>query len=183
MRRRKLLIVILLFAAVAGAVVIGLRSGHGFIKIVRDQGYGADRRIVTFRLTGWSSTSYPNHSRFQARLGSRWTEPAEAFGGGKEVACILPVQADKCRLLLRVQRPWLSERAFALLEKWGLMQRLPGFRMWVILHLPTQHPPVKDVTIETDLPRMEHNRVGGRITLPPPTPPSKRVRTRRFRLD
>jgi hypothetical protein len=27
------------------------------------------------------------------------------------------------------------------------------------------------------------NRVGGRITLPPPTPPSKRVRTRRFRLD
>jgi hypothetical protein len=27
------------------------------------------------------------------------------------------------------------------------------------------------------------NRVGGRIDLPPPTPPSKRVRTRRFRLD
>ena len=27
------------------------------------------------------------------------------------------------------------------------------------------------------------NRVDGRITLPPPTPPSKRVRTRRFRLD
>ncbi len=28
-----------------------------------------------------------------------------------------------------------------------------------------------------------HNRVGGRIDLPPPTPPSMRVRTRRFRSD
>jgi hypothetical protein len=27
------------------------------------------------------------------------------------------------------------------------------------------------------------NRVAGRIALPAPTPPSKRVRTRRFRLD
>ena len=29
----------------------------------------------------------------------------------------------------------------------------------------------------------EPNRVAGRIALPAPTPPSKRVRTRRFRLD
>jgi hypothetical protein len=26
------------------------------------------------------------------------------------------------------------------------------------------------------------NRVGGKISLPPPTPPGKQVRTRRFRL-
>jgi hypothetical protein len=41
---------------------------------------------------------------------------------------------------------------------------------------PKHHQPIR-ATVTSP------NRVGGRVDLPPPTPPSKRVRTRRFRLD
>jgi hypothetical protein len=159
MQRAKLLIVTVFLAAAVGPVALGLYSGAGSvdIEILRDQHYGADRRIVVFTVRGWSVEPYPSNNRVQAYLKDRWTEPAELFGGGGEVACIVPAEAHKCRLKMRAQRDSPSERASALFKHCGLMRRLPKVCDWVIDRLPKNRPPVSDVTVEASLPRIAHN--------------------------
>jgi hypothetical protein len=159
MQRPKLLLVTVLLAGAVGPVALGLYSGGGRveIEILRDQHYGADRRIVVFTVTGWSVEPYSSNNRVQAYLKDRWTEPAELFGGRGEVACIVPAEAHKCRLKMRAQRESPSERASALFKHCGLMSRLPKVCDWVICRLPKTRPPVSDVTVETSLPRIAHN--------------------------
>ncbi len=159
MHRLKLLIVAVFLASTVGLVPLLLYSGARSveIEILRDQRYGPDRRIVVFKVTGWSVEPYPSTNRAQAYLKGRWTGPTELFGGGGEVACIVPAEAYKCRLNLRAQRDSPFERASALLERCGLVKRLPKVCDWVISRFPKNRPPAGDVTVETSLPRIAQN--------------------------
>jgi len=160
MQRLKLLPIGTVFlASVVGLVALGLYSGAGSVKveILRDQQYGTDRRIVVFKVRGWNVEPYGTNNLVQVHLKARWSESAELFGEGGQVACIVPAQAYRCKLQMRAQRDSPSERASALFERCGLMKFLPKVCDWVTSRLPKNRPPVGDVTVETSLPRIAHN--------------------------
>jgi hypothetical protein len=158
MRGTKRFIVLLLFALAAGAAAFGLHSrAAGPVQVVRDQFLDSDhpdRRMVTLRLGNWTASCDPLRNHVEARVRGHWTGPWELFGG--EI-CVIPAEADACRLLVQVQRRSPCEWASNLFERSGLANRLPKLYDWVACHLPAKRPPAREVTVEIDLSGGAHN--------------------------
>jgi hypothetical protein len=108
-------------------------------------------------------------SGFLTNVAITWTDASATFSNG---VMISPTRDEVMHLFLTV----VQEDDFLLTK---LAKDYRTRRVTVELVCPKQYVPLLSKAVGTPTP----NRVGGRIDLPPPTPPSKRVRTRRFRLD
>jgi hypothetical protein len=164
MRLRNTISVGLLLIGGLGAAMLGLysraRSPVEAI-ILRDAQYGADQRIITLQLTNRDYVGVyflDNHQQFQARLGNRWTDPQDLYGstyppwrGG--LACIVPSQAEACRLLLVYKRDPPALIAARLLSQYGLAERFPKLYRWVDRRIPIGYGPWRHSALEVPLPR------------------------------
>ena len=158
MRGTKRFLLLLLFALAAGAAALGLRSSaSGPVQVLRDHFLDSDhpdRRMVTLRLGNWSTECRQLRGHVEARVRGHWTGPWELFGG---VVCVIPAEADACRLSVQVQRRSASERANMFFERCRLANCAPKLCYWIASRLPAKCSPAKDVTVEVDLPRRPHN--------------------------
>ena len=169
MRRRKLLIVTLLLALGVGAALVTLRCRSSAVfDVISDDELSMGRRFVGFFPRSRPAAFFTD--RYQARVRGRWTEPqttlggdARAFGGAP---CLIPIEADACRLFVEERLLSPSEELSLVLEKCGIAARAPTLCDWVIRHVPRNRPPARHITVEITLPRRAQPDGAARLSQP-----------------
>jgi hypothetical protein len=161
MRRRKLLTVTLLLAVGVGPALLTLpwRSSVLF-DVISDDDFSGGRRLVIFFPRSRPATFFTD--RYQARVSGHWTDPQTTLGGmargfGK-APCLVPIEADACRLFVEESPLSPSERLYSVLDRCGIAVRAPTLCAWVVRHVPDKRPPVRHITVEITLPRKVHNQ-------------------------
>jgi hypothetical protein len=160
MRRTKLFVVLLLLALAAGAAAVVLHSRAAApARVVRDHFLDStqpDRRLVTLKLGNWSESCRSVGSKAEARVRGDWTGPWEAFPGGDEVVCVIPAEAEACRLPVWVQRRSPYEKANLVFERCRLANHAPKLCEWIAGRFSNKPFSAKAITVEVNLPRRPH---------------------------